>query len=317
MKKRKSILLFSVIIMLVFTSCNNKQEQSEENPVPQELKNIEESVEEIMVLLSAPGLSEDEKEESESGEKEQEGQGSQEENGKQGENGNDKSKEEENGKNSEGEGGQSNSQNKNSEQSEGNKQETDPKQAEQKKSVENWKEIDNVVKDLHSVWNSYMPKAVKDGVNMDLLNTFGKSLNDLTDTVQTKSNAQLLLAANELYSFIPQALARYDSDVNPGIKKIRYYARNAIYNSNIGNWEQASKDIQNLQVTWSTIKDTIGKEQRKETEKLNYAISDLSKVTDERNKRLIFIKGEITMKNIDDMEKAIEDKAKQEKDRQK
>lgn len=318
------LLILSFILIFSLISCGNskKSEEQDENPVPRELKLIEESIESVLASLSDPSLSKEErqtkqKSESES-EKSTEQKGGQESSQKE-------SDKEETKQGQEGQpkkGGEQQS----SQGLEGSKQDsegsakgkagdrvTDSKQSEQNQSKANWEKIDKTIREIHTAWNSYLPKAVKDGVSSDLTDSFGEVLNDLTKLSKMKNNAELLLSANKLYSYIPQTLANYDTPVHPGIKKVKYYVRNVVYNANIEDWDQAMEDAQKLESVWSATKEVVGKKQKDDVEKLNFAIRDLSKVTDMKNKELVFIKGEITMENVKDIEKAIEEKAKSQK----
>ncbi|HBN83921.1 MAG TPA: hypothetical protein DDZ89_08765, partial [Clostridiales bacterium] len=325
-----------MIFILLMTGCGGSKdkEEQEENPAPRELQSIEDNIESILASLSDPSLSEEDREENKS-ENKQESKSENDQSDKKGEKG-DKSKSSKNGgedkksgqgeqdnmnegqkkesdKQSEGsDSSEGDSKKSDKESSEGGKQEN-PKESEQKQIKKNWKEIDKTIKEIHSIWNSYLPKAVKDGVPSDLTDEFSDTLNDLTRLSIEKNNAQLLLSLNELYSFIPNALGRYDTPVHPGIKKARYYARSVIYNANIGDWVKATEDVEKLESVWSSTMNVVGKKNKEDVEKLNYAIKDLIKVTEMQSKQLVFIKGEITMHNIKDIEKTLEDQAKEKK----
>jgi hypothetical protein len=334
--KANKVFLFILSIVLLFniTGCgkSSEKEKEEENPVPRELKSIEEDIESILATLSDPSLSEEKREENKTKKKqqtdskedeEQMNQKDEETGGKDKEQGEDKEegKKKEEGKNKEAEkekengegGGQKEESQKEKgdgkssegETSDGEKE--DPKMKEEEQKKENWKQIEKTLKGIHSTWNSYLPKAVKDGVPPKLTEEFGDMLNEVTNMSLEKNNAQMLLAVNKLYSFIPNALAVYDSHIHPGIKKVRYYTRNVIYNANIGDWEQAAKDAEELESVWSSTKSMVAKKSKEDVETLNYAVKDLLKVVQMESKQLVFIKGEIVMQNIKDIEKTLKD----------
>lgn len=338
---KRVLFIFSMLLIVLITGCGSSKEseEQEEKSVPRELKSIEENIENILANLSDPSLSEKDREDNKTeGKQQSESEGAESEKklkdqkksesenseGEQGDSGNkmkegqeegDDKKLESSEKSKEESGNSKQGSEKSGKEESGGKIE-DPKESEQEKSQANWKEIEKSIKEIHSVWNSYLPKAKKDGVSSRLTDDFSNNLNKATGLSSDKSNASLLLAMNELYSFIPDALSSYDSPVPPGVKKAKYYARSVVYNANSGDWDKASDDAEKLDSIWSSTMNSIGKKLKEEAEKLEYSIKDLMEVTKMQSKQLVFIKGEITMGNIKDIEKTLEDQAKEEKSKE-
>lgn len=324
MPKLSKILLIAVAInLLMFCGCSknkkNEEQQAKQmktteksDKVPEDLENLESGIEKIFESLDAPSVSlKDEKNQSQSHDQSHEenkensqtpspqntSQGGGQEGGQQGDQQN------------QGEG------QKQDMSSEGGQQQktpqpttnTQPNPSTTNSSNDTWKEISSTVNKLHYQWNGYLPSATKKNANRQLIDNFDNALNALTSTIQTKDKNQTLLAANNLYSYIPDFYMLYKTESSPEIKRIRYYARNIVLNSNISNFEQADKDIISIKATWAIYKNTIAQENQDLSSKLDYSIYELEKVVAEKNQPLIDIKGRITISNTKSLEKAAKD----------
>jgi len=167
-----------------------------------------------------------------------------------------------------------------------------------------WQEISSITNQLHYEWNAYIPSAMKKNAGKDLIDKFDNSLNNLTSNAVTKDKNKTLLAANELYQYIPDFYMLYRTPSSPEIKRIRYYIRNAVLNASILNWDQARKDIENLKSSWAIYKNTIDAQNQDLASKLDYSIYELEKVVNESNVYLTDIKGRIAISNTESIEKA-------------
>ncbi|MCX7747244.1 MAG: hypothetical protein N2645_10190 [Clostridia bacterium] len=306
MKKRsfvKTFLILITISLLLFSSCNRNQQtptpqqqsQQTEDPsekVPDQLKEIENSIENIIKTLKGPAIAANEgkKEENAPNQEGQEDKNKEE----------NKGNEEDKGKNSEDKGaGQ-----------EGNKGggEEEKKPAPMvSKPQDPWTEINSITNNLHYQWNNYMPMAVKKGAGRKLIDDFSDKLNGLTNTIISKNALNTLTASNSLYGFIPDFFALYRTKTSSEIKRVRYYTRSAILNAKKANWTQVDSDMNNLKPSWALYKTTLDKKQQDNSNKLDFSISELDKVIKERNQALIEIKGNVAMSNIDSLEKAQEE----------
>ncbi|WP_193438382.1 hypothetical protein [Clostridium thermosuccinogenes] len=285
----------------------SQQQQSEK--IPDQLKSIEENIEKIIKELDGPavgikeqkeeGIKEDEGQEM--GQKNQEQQGGQE--GK--EQGGQKEKEQGEQKDKEQSSGQGGSQG----EGQGTQQEETMKEEQKQPQAQKdpWQKITPIINDLHYKWNSYMPSAAKKGASNKLIDSFGTSLNSLTNTIIAKNKTNTLMAASMLYANIPDFYSLYRTKTSPEIKRVRYYARNAMLNSMTANWIQANNDMDNLKSSWSLFKNTISKEQQDLASKLDFSIVELEKAIKEKNQPIIDIKGRITLSNVDEMEKAMDE----------
>jgi hypothetical protein len=314
------IILFIASVIFFISSCSKekknsspegqslgKEEQSEK--IPDELKEIEENIEKIVNSLDGPavGIRKEENKDSAQGVQGDKGKDTEKKEGetnreseKKDEKGNAEEQEKKDEKKGEGETNKketSGSEGKSTIEDTGGKtQQKDP-----------WEEITPIINKMHYTWNSYMPQAMKKGANQKVLDDFSNALNSLTSTIITKNKANTLLAANYLYAYIPDLFSLYRTKSPSEIKRIRYYARNAILNSLTANWTQAELDIDNLKSTWMVLRNVLNKENQDSINKLDLSITELDKVVGAKNQPLTDIKGRIALANIEEIEKSLED----------
>lgn len=315
MKLKLRISKISIIVlityMLMLCGCNqNKQppeaqakqvkSNEESDKVPKDLENIESSIEKIIKALEGPAASTKDEEE-------QKQQNQDKPNQSEGQEGEDKESKEENKENGEEKKDDQNSEDpKKSE--EGNNKANQEKASAPK---DPWQEISSTINKLHYQWNGYIPSATKKNARRELIDNFDNTLNNLTSTTVTKDKNKTLLAANNLYLFIPDFYMLYKTPASPEIKRIRYYIRNAVLNAAILNWEQASKDVGSLKATWAIYKNTIDPKNQDLASKLDYSIYELEKVVNENNMYLTDIKGRIAISNTESVEKAAKENEKE------
>jgi len=295
------ILIFLLLLAGCRQNSNNSpdfqrqsQEQEQTQEKPEQLKEIESSIEKIIKSLDGPAITlEKEKENQKMEESDTGGQKQTQEHGGGG--GNDSQ-----GENKEGGGEQS-----------GNGQQGQQGQqghgAQKQEAKDPWQQITPLINTLHYKWNDFLPTAVKLGADKTLIDNFSNALNSLTNTIIGKNKTNVLLAASYLYAYIPDFYALYRTGTSPEIKRIRYYTRNAMLNAMTANWEQADSDINNLKESWSLYKNTIPKDQQEEASKLDFSIYELGNVIAEKNQPLVDIKGRVAMSNIESLEKAMEE----------
>lgn len=310
----KISLIVVTIYILLLCACNQNKETpepqakqvkdtEESDKVPKDLENIESSIEKIIKALEGPAVSmKDEKEEDQQNQdkssSESEGQESEEKEN------NEENKEDEGDK-------KENSDDQNSDEqksSEDSANKSEPQKTATPKDP--WQEISSTINKLHYQWNSYIPSATKKNATRGLIDNFDNSLNNLTSTIVTKDKNNTLLAANNLYLFIPDFYMLYKTPTSPEIKRIRYYIRNIVLNAAILNWEQAGKDIVSLKATWAIYKNTIDPKNQDLASKLDYSIYELEKVVNENNIYLTDIKGRIAISNTEGVEKAAKENEK-------
>lgn len=297
---------------LVFSGCGqNKnqpspkqqsaQSENQSDMAPDQLKSIEDNIEKIFKTLEGPTMTEEQKvQENKPGKPG-------EEDGKEG--GQDKPSEE---GGEEGEGGQQKEQ---SSQAPSPSASASPSpspsaspspKANQAAQKDPWTDVLSTAHNLHYQWSEYMPSAVTKGASRPLTDNFSNALNSLTNAIIAKNKASTLMASNALYQYIPDFYQLYKTKTSPEIKRVRYYTRNSVLDSEAANWTQAGTDMENLKASWSMYKNTVAPDQRDNANKLEYSISELEKVIKEKNQPLTEIKGRVVLANIKALEAASE-----------
>lgn len=298
--KIKLITLILIILVMTFTlfaACGKSsqkpdakqqsaqsEQQSDSNKVPSDLTELENNIEMIVKTLGGPAVQV----------KEETQQGKQDDSSGQKKQDNSNNQTESNSK-EEGQNGQQN-------QSSGSAQKTQPTQDPMEKTVQ-------IINKIHYQWNNLMPLAIKKGAKKDLINNFDNTLNSLSTTAIGKNKMNILIAANNLYAYIPDLYSLFKPAASPEIKRIRYYTRNATLNSMIANWTQANSDIANLKSTWSLYKNALSKDQQDIANKLDTSIYGLEKVSKEKNQSIAKIKGSVVFSNIEALENAASSKS--------
>lgn len=306
MQNRISITNFafaaSLLLLLFFSSGCGKnsqqpdaqlqlaQQQQAEEKESEKLKNIETRLETLIEILGGPSVKTEENEGEKDGGSGQEDEGTQQK-GKQ------QQSTQQQGK-----------QNKGTQQQSTQQQSTQQQSTQQQQDAEKWSEIDMIISNLHYQWNDFMPEIAKKGADMKLVDNFDNALNSLTTTVETNESGKILSAANALYSYIPDLYSLYRVKMSPEAKRMIYYTRSIIFEAAKENWEQAKKDDEAMEKSWSLLRNTLEKEQQQIDDKLDFSIYELKKVVSEKNKQLTNIKGRIVLSNIKELQKSFEEK---------
>ncbi len=271
------------------TQLQAAQKKMEEEKESEKLRKLEEKIESIFETLGSPALK------AEAGENQA---GHQQDEKEQ-----EKSKQEDSQNQDKQEGGQQKSGQqegqKPGDQESKNKQ--DGKMGGGNKDDDTWQKVDKTINSLHYQWNDLMPEITKKGADMKLVDAFANSLNSLTTEAESRDKARVMSSANRLYSHIPDLLSLYRLKMSPELKRMIYYTRNIVLESEKENWEQVVKDKESLEKSWSLLRNTLEDNQKKIGDKLDFSIYELKKVVSEKNMQLAVIKGRIVLNNIKEL----------------
>jgi len=284
MKSAMKFLAATVVFFLflslsgcgIFNREDNQSQKQQTKDIPKSLETIEKDLEQLFLALGGPSI-----------ELEQQGS-SQMSNNRQNQQQSSNSAEQSNQKQtSSGESQQSDSEPK-----------KDSGQADDPKT-----KISEAVQNLHLSWNDYMPEIVSKGAGRELMDGFSTALNELSTAVSTADQKALQIAANKLYKYVPDFYALYEGKLAE-FKRINYYARNIIIYAASDDWDNAALNLADLKDTWTLAKNS-GPQQQLDTTKLELSIYELEKVIQSKNKDLVKTKGELTLKNIQDLLKSL------------
>ncbi|PHO06082.1 hypothetical protein BFT35_13120 [Thermoanaerobacterium thermosaccharolyticum] len=182
----------------------------------------------------------------------------------------------------------------------GNKQ----KQQKEPPEKKSWITIDKTVKDIHTNWNVLSPIAAKAGASTDLLNNVSTAINTLTTKSTNKLLNDTMIAANNVYKYIPEIENYFKTTSPPDIKKLRFYNRDIDFNSSIGKWDVATKDINDLKVIWKTLKVKLPKDAKTASDKFDSGLSELEKAVQAKDSTITKIKSNVLESDIKSLEKA-------------
>ncbi|NLJ40162.1 MAG: hypothetical protein GX352_00905 [Clostridiales bacterium] len=202
--------------------------------------------------------------------------------------------------------GEDNKQNEKKKQNEDNKPEENGKKEEQKDQDEmtlkiDWAKMEKQAEKLQHSWNNYVNTASKDGISAKFISGYEAQLDTLTTKVMDKNDEALLEDANDLYKYYPKFFDLYKHQAPPNIKDMKYYIRKIIIDSEKEQWSQKDESIDALNLAWETAKSRMEKPDRELNKKIETAISSFTRSVNQKNKYLIRIKGDILMKNLEEI----------------
>jgi hypothetical protein len=299
----KTVSILLALEIILFTGCQNSSQQStrsssESEKLPADLTGLENNIETIVKTLDGPavqvsqGSGSSQFGQSSSSQQESGSSQSAQSSSSQQESGSSQS-----AQSSSSQQGSQSSQQGQSQQSSGSSSSSQQDPMEK---------IAPIVENMHYQWNNLMSEAIKKGANNDLVNNFDNSLNNLSNTVNSKNKINIMMAANRLYAYIPDLYSLFQTKSSPQIKRVRYYSRDAILNASTANWKQADSDMNSLKSVWVLYKNSLSKDQQDLANKLDLSIYELEKVVKEKNQSLVNIKGKIELSNTQALEKATE-----------
>jgi len=163
----------------------------------------------------------------------------------------------------------------------------------------NWNQIEKSIESIHSAWNSFEPDAIVEGVSPEDISGFEDQLNTLTEHIMSRVEEETLTSANELYSYFPEFLNLYKHKQPPEIKKMRFLTRQILLYGQQDNWPEAKALIVDIRKAWQTAKARMQKKDEALNKKIDAAIQDFAYVVDNEKISLAQLKGQILLKNLD------------------
>lgn len=305
-RRLKSLFIPVIIFALIFglTSCSllggaRKKPAADKNPKPQELTQIEKTLDSIIQriqkveeeLIAPPEPPKPPKPESGTqgvgqqggGGNQDGGQGSgQESGGQQG------------GGQQEG-GGQGSNQQDGGQQA--GQEQQKPQQLPQPPQVD-WKKVADDIEKLHKSWTSYQASAKERGISDTLIWQFNNEINILTQSATKREQRQTALSANKAYGMIGDFENYYDKNSPPELKKVTKEARDAMFLAFSENWEGSLRATQGARTAWDIAKPNLKKEDRKITDQIEVSIKELGEAVGLKDKNLVKIEGNIVLDNL-------------------
>lgn len=129
------------------------------------------------------------------------------------------------------------------------------------------------------------------------------AINDFTITTNKKSKIDVLISANNVYKYIPDLEDLFQTETPTDIKRLKFYAQDISFKSEVQKWDEVSKDIIDMNSVWKTLKPKLPKEAKNSADKFEAGLSELEKAVKSQNKVLIKIKADVLLQDIKSLEK--------------
>jgi len=178
--------------------------------------------------------------------------------------------------------------------------------ATQEKLLKMWEKTNSSIKDLHTAWNKYRPKAVKDGAKQPAVESFESNINQLAVEGDNKDLESAMEYANNASKYIADFKEAYKSNPPPDIERLKYFAREAAIKAEKQEWPEAKENVQEAKKSWDRAKTKVSKDEMEKMNMLDMSINDYAQVIEKEQKPLIKIKLDIIMNNLKEMEKSFE-----------
>lgn len=179
------------------------------------------------------------------------------------------------------------------------KQQDKSKDGEHGKKITEWKKIKENIGELHVEWNTYEPQSLKDGAIPEVIQSFKRQLNMLSEAAEREDLDKTLQEANVLYSYYAHFFDLYRHHAPPEIKRLKALTRQIMLNAQKEYWQDTEVLVEQIKVTWHTAKSRMGNADIALNEQIDCAIIDLESVAKEQNSLLTSLKGDILLQNLD------------------
>ena len=174
------------------------------------------------------------------------------------------------------------------------------KEDEEEQKKDSWELINENVKEIHSLWNSYAPLAEKKGVDFETVTMFSSKLNELTHSSLAKNVRSSIVFSGELLKVLPSFYKLYKTKMPADLKKIKVLTYCTIIYSTNNFISEANMCAEDLQNTWSILKqnEEVQKLSKETISQIDYAIAQLKEVTIANDTPLVIIKGQVLLSII-------------------
>ena len=183
--------------------------------------------------------------------------------------------------------------------------EQDKKEKDKEELLKNWQEIDKKIEDIHKNWNDYEPEGIKKGATTEKTDSFRSSLNLLTKSVEERNIRKVYNYGSQTMLNLVPIMSLYRDEVGGEINKIKYAVYQAYINSLEGKNTKASDLLKSVEEDLDKMRLKFEKDDDKVKilEKINLSIEDMRKSLSQKSVKLIRIKKDIIINNLEEIEK--------------
>ncbi len=173
------------------------------------------------------------------------------------------------------------------------------------KLLDKWEEINKKLEEIHSKWNSYEIEGMKKGVTSDISNRFKDSLNALTSSIEGKNIIGIYDYSSQTMLNLSPIFGLYKDEIWGEINKLKYLTYQSYLNTLKGDDLKTIELLKGSEEDISKIRLKLEKNDSKikMLDKVNLSIEDMNKSLKENSIKLIRIKKDIIIKNLEELGK--------------
>ncbi len=160
-----------------------------------------------------------------------------------------------------------------------------------------WNEINENINQLHLKWNDLESKLKKGKVSTDTIDSFDKTLNNLTVASNNNKSLETLTNANGLTLFISQFIKDLGDTNLALIYSIKYYTRQIILDVAKQKYNNADKNLDAIKSQEEILSSKVEKENKELVDKLKISLNNLENAISLKDINVIKLKASIIIKN--------------------
>ena len=174
--------------------------------------------------------------------------------------------------------------------------------------LEKWKSSEEDLNSIHELWNEYESTAIKDGADTDRIQKMERALNNLTLYIDAQDQDPALIEANNIILSLSNFMDFYKGNIDGLLGKIEYMARQSYMNAKENNWGGAEEKVTQGDSLITSLRQraNIEEKQKPLIEKMTLSIEDLKKAIEEESLKLLEIKRDIVIKNVETLKNELE-----------
>ena len=173
------------------------------------------------------------------------------------------------------------------------------------KLLDKWEEINKKLEDIHNKWNSYETEGMKKGVTSEISNRFKDSLNALTSSIEGKNIIGIYDYSSQTMLNLSPIFGLYKDEIWGEINRLKYLTYQSYLNSLKGDDLKTIELLKSSEEDISKIRLKLEKNDSKIKilDKVNLSIEDMNKSLKENSIKLVRIKRDIIIKNLEELGK--------------
>lgn len=167
-----------------------------------------------------------------------------------------------------------------------------------------WQAVSKKIESVHKDWNSYETEEKKGSLSLEKIDQFRTSINNLTIAIENKDIMKIYEYGSQSLLNISPMFDLYKDDMGGEINRIKhgiYFAYLKFLEDKVlqgtNSLKQLESNINNLKLKLGDDKDKI-----KLVDKISAAIEDMEKAMRDGSLKLIRIKRDIVIENIEELE---------------